>query len=94
MVRKSKGLRRGTRGKLKADVRAKFKVTPYLQEFKNDDRVVIKFNPSSQKGMPDKRFMGRVGLVKGKRGDAYVVEIRDGNKKKEIISRPEHLLKK
>ena len=93
MVRKSKGLRSGTRRKFKSAVRAKFKVTPYLQEFKANDRVILKFDPSSQKGMPDKRFKGKLGIVKSRRGEAYIIEIKDGKKSKEVISRPEHLVK-
>ena len=94
MVKKSNGLRRHTRRKFKSEVRSKFKVTPYLREFRVSDRVAIKFDPSSQKGLPGRRFKGKIGTVKEKRGDSYIVEIRDGNKTKIIISRPEHLLLK
>ena len=49
--------------------------------------------PSSQKGMPFIRYKGRVGKVAGIRGKSYLVEIFDGNKKKTLISKPEHLRK-
>jgi large subunit ribosomal protein L21e len=91
MVRATKGFRRSTRRKLKKELKKKFKVTPYLAEFKPSDRVVIKIDPSSHKGMPFPKFKGKVGIVKEKRGDAYIVVITVGNKKKEVISRPEHL---
>lgn len=91
MVRATKGFRRSTRRKLKKSLRHKFKVTPYLREFKANDKVVIKIDPSSHKGMPFPKFKGRVGVVKEKRGDAYIVEIRIGDKLKKVISRPEHL---
>jgi large subunit ribosomal protein L21e len=94
MVRATKGFRRSTRKKLKKKIREKFKVIPYLQTFKPHDKVVIKPNPSSHKGMPFPKFKGLVGEVKEKRGDAYLVEIRVGNKIKTIISRPEHLVLK
>ena len=94
MVRSSSGLRRGTRRKLKAGVKHKFKVTPYITEFKIDDKVVIKLNPSSHNGKPFPKFKGKIGIVKGKRGDAYILEVAIGNSKKEIISRPEHLVLK
>lgn len=94
MVRSSSGFRRSTRRKLKREVRHKFKITPYITEFKPHDRVVIKIDPSSHKGMPFPKFKGKVGEVKEKRGDAYVVVVKIGNKTKEIISRPEHLVLK
>jgi len=94
MVKASKGFRRSTRSKLKKKVRQKFKVTEYMKEFKSKDKVVIKIDPSSQRGMPFPKFKGKVGEVKEKRGKAYVIKIRIGKKVKEIISRPEHLVLK
>jgi large subunit ribosomal protein L21e len=94
MVRATLGFRRSTRRKLKKTLRHKFKVTPYLTEFKVNDRVTLKPNPSSHKGMPFPKFKGKTGVVKEKRGDAYIVEIRVGNRLKEVISRPEHLVLK
>jgi large subunit ribosomal protein L21e len=92
MVRASRGLRSGTRRKLSRAFRSKFTVTPYLREFKEDDRVTINPNPSSHKGMPHIRFKGAAGIVLGKRGNAYMVEVKIGNKKKTITARPEHLV--
>jgi len=92
MVRATTGFRRSTRRKLKSGIDHKFKVTPYLAEFKPKDKVVIKLDPMSQKGMPFPKFKGKVGEIKEKRGEAYVVVIRIGNSTKEVISRPEHLV--
>ncbi len=94
MVTRSKGLRRRTRSKLKGDVRSKFKVTSFLQEFKVNDKVVLKINPSSQKGFPHPMFKGKTCEVIGKRGDAYLLELKFGNKVKTLIARPEHLVLK
>ncbi len=94
MVKKSRGLRRKTRRKLKSNVKDKFTVAPYIQEFKKGDEVVIKLNPSSHKGFPDPVFEGRKGEIKEKRGRAYVVSLRIGKKTKNIIARPEHLISK
>ena len=41
--------------------------------------------------MPHRRYHGRVGVVKEKRGRAYVVNVTQGDAVKEIIVRPEHL---
>ena len=91
MVRASRGLRTGTRRKLKKGARDKFTVTPYMREFKKEDRVTVMPNPSSHNGMPHIRFKGASGVVKGRRGDSYMVEVNIGNSKKTIIARPEHL---
>jgi large subunit ribosomal protein L21e len=91
MVRSSKGPRSGTRRKLRKEHRGKFTVTPYLRTFKENDRVVIRQDPSSHRGMPYIRFKGSSGIVRGRRGDAYMVEVKMGSKTKTIISRPEHL---
>ena len=91
MVKSSKGLRTGTRRKLRKEPRSKFTITPRLRQFKENDRVTIKPDPSSHLGMPHIRFKGAAGVVLGKRGDAYMVEVRMGGKMKTVITRPEHL---
>jgi large subunit ribosomal protein L21e len=91
MVRSSRGLRTGTRRKLRKEFGSKFTVTPYLRTFRENDRVVVKQDPSSHKGMPHIRFKGSSGTVMGRRGDSYMVEVRLGDKKKTIMARPEHL---
>jgi len=91
MVQKSKGPKRRTRNLLKMGVREKIAITKYLQEFKIGSKVVLRPNPSSHKGMPYKRFIGKVGIIEDKKGKSYIIKIKDGNKEKIIISRPEHL---
>ena len=76
---------------MKKGFRSKFTVTPYLMTLNEKDRVIIRQDSSSQKGMPHVRFKGSSGVVLGRRGDSYLVEVRMGGKKKTIISRPEHL---
>ena len=90
-MRASKGFRRGTRSKLKGRRREKFKVGDFLKEFRPDEKVAINPRPSSQKGMPHPRFTGRIGRVKEKRGNSYVVEVSVGGSKRSVIARPEHL---
>lgn len=93
MAETSKGYRRKTRRKLKAEVRHKFKPEDYLKEFKPKDKVIIKQNPSSHKGMPFPKFKGNIGEVLERRGDSYIVRIFKGKKPKYIITRPEHIRK-
>ncbi len=91
MVATSKGPRRKTRKLLRRRVRERPTITNLLKEFKIGTKVVIHPTVSSHKGMPFKRFIGKVGMVTDKRGRSYIITIRDGNKEKQIISRPEHL---
>ena len=90
-MKQSKGLRFSTRRKLSKNAWEKFTITPFLQEFKPDERVIVKIDPYSQKGMPHHRFKGLIGVVKEKRGDSFVLDVKIGNATKTVISRPEHL---
>ena len=92
-MRGSKGYRSGTRKLLKKEhrERGKIKLSKLLREYKPGNRVVVRIDPSVQKGMPHRRFHGRVGTVTEKRGRSYVVIVSQGDTMKEIIARPEHL---
>lgn len=94
MVRAPRGYRHRTRRLFKKDIREKGSVPPLsllMIEYKPGDRVVIDINPSVHKGMPHRRYQGRTGVVVGKRGKAYIIELQEGSVKKTIIARPEHL---
>jgi large subunit ribosomal protein L21e len=91
MVKKSRGFRSRTRKKLRQRPGYRPPITKFLQEFKINDRVIVKPEASSHKGMPFPRFKGKTGKIIGRRGKAYIVEIVDGNKIKKLMIRPEHL---
>ncbi|MEM5815243.1 MAG: 50S ribosomal protein L21e [Candidatus Aenigmatarchaeota archaeon] len=91
MVKKSQGFRVKTRKKLKREARYRTPITKFLQDFEIGNKVAIVQEPSSFKGMPFSRFRGLVGEVIEKRGRAYVVKVKIGNKIKKVICRPEHL---
>jgi len=91
MVQKYRGFRSKTRRKLKQKPAYRPAITKFLQEFRKNQKVTIVQEPASQKGMPHPRFKGEFGRIIEKRGNSYVIEIKDGNKTKKIISRPEHL---
>ncbi len=95
MVRRSKGIRSKTRHVLQRKKRERglSPITYALQEFSVGEKVNIVINPSIHSGMPHHRFHGKTGDILEKRGNAYMVKIRDGNKLKDIIVRPEHLRK-
>ncbi len=86
-----KGPRSGCRKMLRASKRKKFKVEPLLWDFSEGERVVVKQDPSSQGGMPHRRYKGKVGIIRSKRGWAYVIDMKLGGKEKQIIANPEHL---
>lgn len=92
-MRGSKGSRAGTRQLFSKSIKEKGlpPISAILYEYSIGEKVVIKIDPSIHKGMPYKRFHGKVGEVIEKRGRSYVVLIRDGNKYKKVIARPEHI---
>jgi large subunit ribosomal protein L21e len=64
-----------------------------LKEFEVGDKVVIDVEPSIRRGMPHRRYQGKVGVVMGRRGEAYLVDVKLGGKTKHLIVLPVHLKK-
>ena len=93
MVVKSHGFRSRSRKILSRHPRerGKIPITPRLIDYQPGDYVDIIINPAVHKGMPHRRFHGKTGRIIGKRGRAYIVEVRDGGKIKTLIVRPDHL---
>lgn len=93
MAKRSKGYRSKSRRKLTKHVRERglSPLSRVIQEFDLGMKVSIILDPGVVKGQPHPRYHGRIGVVKERRGRAYVVEIRDGGAIKKVISRPEHL---
>jgi len=91
--RKAKGYRKKTRYLLKRKPRERGKtgLSKVLREYEPAEKVVIKLDPSVHKGMPHRRFHGRIGVIAEKRGRSYVVNVSQGKAIKEIIVRPEHI---
>ncbi len=92
-MRGSKGYRSGARRLLTKEPRerGKMKLSKLLYEYQPGIQVVVKIDSSTQKGMPHRRYHGRVGTVLNKRGRSYVVSVSQGDAIREIIVRPEHL---
>lgn len=90
---KSKGPHRKSKSILTKKVREKGKLglSKLLVNYEEGKRVVIKIDPAVHKGVPYKRYQGKVGVVIGKRGKAYLLEIPYTRKVKTIIANPEHL---
>lgn len=93
MTRRIGGMRRKTRYKFRKEVRAKGKISlsDYFQSFDTGDKVHLGLESGVQKGMYRPNFMGKTGVVKGKRGRCYEVQISDFGKQKTLIVHPVHL---
>ncbi len=93
-VKPSKGFRHRTRKVFKKHIRERGAVPPLsllMHEYRPGDKVYIIVNPAIMKGMPHRRYHGKVGVVVGKRGKAYIVQVKVGSKIKTLFIRPEHL---
>ena len=92
-MRKSKGFRSGSRRLLTKEPRerGKLSLSKLLYEYQPGTQVVVKIEPSVHKGMPHRRYHGKVGTIVNKRGRSYVISVSQGDAVREIIVRPEHL---
>ena len=90
----SKGFRSRTRRLLRRKPRERGKtgLSKILHEYKPGEKVVVKIDPSVHKGMPHRRYHGKIGVIVNKRGRGYIVNVTQGRAVKEIIVRPEHLV--
>jgi large subunit ribosomal protein L21e len=90
---KSKGYRSKTRSLLRKKPRERGKtgLSNLIYTYKPNEKVVVKIDSSVHKGMPHRRYHGKIGIIRNKRGRAYVVSVSQGNAVKEIIVRPEHI---
>ena len=94
MVKASQGLRRRTRKLLRKSVRERGaipRLSQLLIEYRVGDKVHIVPNPAVHEALPHRRYVGRTGTIIGRRGRAYLVEVYLGDKRKVVITIPEHL---
>jgi large subunit ribosomal protein L21e len=95
MVKASKGYRRRTRSVMqkRARDRGLSPITRAFQTFEVGEKVNVNIDPSIHKGQPHVRFHGHTGTVSRMQGRAYMLDVRMGDKMKQILVRPEHLRK-
>jgi len=94
VLKRSHGYRNKSRAILRRKPRDRGKIAlgRLLINYQPGQMVRISLNPSVQKGMPHRRYQGRVGSIAEKRGRAYVIEVAAGGKiPRQIIARPEHI---
>ncbi len=92
-MRKSKGYRSRTRKLLRKPPRRRGMepLGPLLHKYVEGEQVSIQINPSVHKGMPHRRFHGKIGTILERRGRAYVIGVRDGDLLKKILALPDHI---
>ncbi|MFX1300604.1 MAG: 50S ribosomal protein L21e [Promethearchaeota archaeon] len=93
MVKRSHGYRVGSRKMMTKKVRERGlpSLGKLLRIYEEGERVDILIDPSIHGGQPHRRYHGRVGIIRARRGQSYEVETTLGNKVKLLIIRPEHL---
>ncbi len=79
-------------GKKPIRTRGKLQLSRYFQELDKGDFVAISMEKSVQSSFP-KRFQGITGVVEGRRGNSYIIKIKDKNKDKRVLVEPIHLKK-
>jgi len=92
-MKRSKGQRMGTRsirGRRKSE-KSQLHIARVMHEYNEGDRVAIVLDGGQQQGMPHRRFHGRTGFIQSRQGRAWVVAVKDGNMRKTVVARPEHL---
>ncbi|MEM0121382.1 MAG: 50S ribosomal protein L21e [Thermoprotei archaeon] len=92
MVR-NKGYRNKSRSLLTKPVRQRGLPPPsaFIKEFDIGSKVVVDIEPSVHKGMPHRRFQGKIGIVVERRGRAYVVKVPMRPEDRFITVRPAHI---
>ncbi|TRO49008.1 50S ribosomal protein L21e [Candidatus Bathyarchaeota archaeon] len=89
----SRGPRRKSRSVLTKRVRdrGKLGLSRLLAEYEVGDKVIINIDPGVHKGMPHKRYQGKVGTVVEKRGRAYILDLPQRKTSKYVVAGPEHI---
>lgn len=86
---RSRGFRRKTRQLLTKDtIRG---LSYLLHEYKIGDKVVIDIDTREHKGMPHRRFQGKVGVVEAIGRRALRIRVRIGEKDKIVMARVAHV---
>ncbi|MBU0957424.1 MAG: 50S ribosomal protein L21e [Nanoarchaeota archaeon] len=72
--------------------RGKIKFSEYFKKLDKGDKVAIISELAEIPKYP-KKFHGRTGNVEGKKGECYVIKLKDFNMEKELVIHPVHLRK-
>ena len=78
-MKRSKGVRQGTRyivSRSKSE-RSRLNISRIMHDYSEGDSVAIVLDGGQQMGMPHRRFNGKTGVITGKQGRAWVIEVKD-----------------
>jgi len=79
-------------GKKSVRTRGKIQLSKYFQEFENGDKVGVTIERAIDFSFPE-RLQGNTGVVEGKRGRHYIINIKTQDKNKKFLIAPVHLKK-
>ena len=71
--------------------RANRGVSFLLQEYKADDKALIKIDPRQHNALPHRRYHGKVGVVRNVGRRAITLDVKLGKKTKTLITRLDHI---
>ncbi|MCL4342267.1 MAG: 50S ribosomal protein L21e [Candidatus Thermoplasmatota archaeon] len=93
MAKMSHGPRSGSRMKMTKDLKDKGfpAISNIMRKFEIGEKAAVIINPSVHSGMPFHNFQGRTGKILRKQGRCYVLEVKVGSVRKQIIAAPVHL---
>jgi large subunit ribosomal protein L21e len=66
-------------------------ITATMREFTIGQKACVKLDGRVHKGMPHPRYQGQTGIVVGRQGRAFLLQIIQGSKVKLLVVGPEHL---
>lgn len=72
--------------------KGKLQLSRYFQELEEGSYVALVREPSVKSAFPT-RLQGKTGRIEGKRGEAYLIKIKDQDKEKTFLIEPIHLKK-
>ena len=62
-----------------------------LREYNVGDRALVQIDPSQHKGLPHRRYHGKVGLVTEVGRRHVILDVKLGEKSKTLITRLDHI---
>ena len=86
---RSHGFRHKTRSVMKKD--SPRGVSFLLQKYNEGERALVIIDPRQHKGLPHRRYHGKVGIVKHVGRRAITLDVKLGKKSKTLITRFDHI---
>ncbi len=62
-----------------------------LREYKQGQQALVIIDPRQHKGLPHRRYHGKVGLITNVDRRAVTLDVKLGNKTKTLITRYDHI---